>query len=67
VKMNRKSQRFRPLTAYRVTLSDGSSYATNMAAGVTLEEARAYYIGNWFEQPDERTMLQAVAVEQIKA
>ena len=52
-----------PLTAYTVTLSDGSFYTTNMAAGVTLEQARAYFLGNWFEQSDEKTMLQAVAVD----
>jgi len=54
-----------PLSAYRVTLSDGSSYETNMAAGITLEEARAYFIGQRFEQPDETTILTAIAVEQI--
>lgn len=35
-----------PLTAYRVHLSDGSSYVTDMAAGVTLAEARAYFLGS---------------------
>ena len=52
-----------PLTAYTVTMSDGSFYTTNMAAGITLEEARAYFFGQWFEQADEKTMLQAIAVE----
>jgi hypothetical protein len=51
------------LTAYTVTTSDGSFYTTNMAAGITLEQARAYFLGQWFEQADEKTMLQAVAVE----
>jgi hypothetical protein len=34
-----------PLTAYRVHRDDGTSYVTSMAAGVTLEQARAYFIG----------------------
>jgi len=55
-----------PLTACRVSLSDGTSYVTSMAAGVTLADARAYFVGKWFEQADEKTMLQAVAVEQVK-
>ena len=54
-----------PLTAYHVTMSDGSSYNTSMAAGITLAEARAYFIGQWFEQADEKTMLQAVAVDPV--
>mgnify|MGYP003441555824 CR=1 FL=1 len=33
------------LTAYRVTLSDGTSYVTSMAAGVTLSAARDYFMG----------------------
>ncbi len=54
------------LTAYRVTMSDGSSYETSMAAGITLEEARAYFIGQPQEQPDEKTILTAAAVEAIE-
>jgi hypothetical protein len=53
------------LTAYKVYLNDGSNYVTNMAKDVTLEMARAYFIGQWFEQSDEKTMLQAVNVEQV--
>ena len=50
------------LPAYKITLSNGSSYITSMAAGITLDDARAYFLGQWFTQPDE-TRLQAVAVE----
>jgi hypothetical protein len=50
------------LTAYRVHLNDGSNYVTSMAKDITLEMARAYFIGQWFEQSDEKTMLQAVNV-----
>ena len=42
----RLARRPAPLTAYRVHLSDGSSYVTSMAAGVTLEQARAYFLGS---------------------
>ncbi len=51
------------LPAYRVHLSDGSNYVISMAAGITLEDARAYFIGKWFTQSDEITKLQALAVE----
>lgn len=32
------------LTSYRVHLNDGTSYVTSMAAGITLEKARAYFV-----------------------
>lgn len=53
------------LTAYKVYLNDGSSYITNMAKDITIEMARKYFIGQWFEQSDEETMLQAIHVEQV--
>lgn len=33
------------LPAFRVHLSDGDSYVTSMAIGITINEARAYFIG----------------------
>lgn len=60
------TRQYPPLTAYRVTMSDGSSYTTHMAAGVTLEDAREYFVGKQFEQADEKTILTAVKVEPIK-
>jgi hypothetical protein len=59
---------YQPLTAYRVTYHDGSTTSTSMAAGVTLDDARAYFIGQWFnfgdvDGPD--VMKQAVSVESI--
>jgi hypothetical protein len=36
---------FPPLTAYRIHHDDGTSYVASMAAGVTLKQARAYFIG----------------------
>lgn len=33
------------LPAYRVTLDDGTSYVTSMADGVTLADARDYFLG----------------------
>ncbi len=44
------------LAAYRVYYEDGSSYVTSMAQGTTLEEARKYFVGQWFTQPDESKM-----------
>lgn len=55
------------LTAYRITYADGSQSTTNMAAGVTLDDAKAYFIGQRFDlgvYPEER-MVEAVDVEQI--
>lgn len=56
-------ERSEPLPAYRVTMSDGSSYVTSMAKGVTLEDARAYFLGQSLVQSDERTMLRVTNVE----
>lgn len=53
------------MPAYRIHLSDGTSYVTSMAKGVTLEMATAYFLGHWFEQPDEKTKLQCVKVEPV--
>ena len=52
-----------PLTAYRIFLSNGTNYVTNMAGGVTLPMARKYFVGTWLEQADEKTMLQVINVE----
>jgi len=57
-----------PLTAYKITYSDGEITRANMAAGVTLEEARAYYVGKWFNFGDVNgpdMMKQAISVEEI--
>lgn len=51
------------LPAFRVFLSNGTSYVTSMAANTTLENARSYFVGQWFTQSDE-TSLQAVRVER---
>jgi hypothetical protein len=56
----------RTLPAYRVHLSDGSSYITSMAHGITLDQAKAYFVGQWFVQNDETTHLQAVNVEAVE-
>lgn len=45
------------LPAFRVFYADGTSYVTSMAAGVTLAQARAYFVGQSFEQPDESMKL----------
>jgi hypothetical protein len=34
-----------PLPAYRVFLANGESYVTSMARNITLDKARAYFIG----------------------
>ncbi|CAB4171818.1 hypothetical protein UFOVP930_22 [uncultured Caudovirales phage] len=34
------------MPAFRVHLDDGTSYVTSMAHGVTLDDARAYFVGS---------------------
>lgn len=41
-----------PLTAFRIYFDDGTNYATNMAAGVTLQQATDYFVGKRFEKND---------------
>ena len=55
------------LTAYRITYDDGSTTETNMAKGVTLDDARDYFIGKRFDigsYPAEKMVI-AVKVEKI--
>lgn len=52
------------LPAFRIHLSNDLSYITSMAAGMTLEQAREYYIGQSFLQSDD-TLARCVNVEQI--
>jgi hypothetical protein len=59
------STNYPPLTAYRVYYNDGTSMATSMAAGITLQQAQAYFIGNEFEI-NEKSIRIAVRVEKIK-
>jgi hypothetical protein len=57
-----------PLTAYRVTYSDGSATNNSMASHVTLADAQAYYVGKWFNLGfggNGENMQQAVSVEAI--
>lgn len=53
------------LTAYRVHLDNGTDYVTSMAATVTPEQARAYFVGQEFEQRDGSTA-KCVAVDTIR-
>lgn len=59
-----------PLTTYHITFNDGSTRATNMAAGITLEQAIRYFLGRTFvmhedEATGKETKLTAIAVERI--
>ncbi len=59
--------KYPPLTTYKITYGNGMTTVTSMAAGITLDEARAYYIGQWFDLGinDREDMQQAVDVEEI--
>lgn len=54
------------MPAFRVHLSDGTSYVTSMARGVTLRAAREYFIGAEFEIEEGKPNVRAVKVEQVK-
>lgn len=53
------------LPAFRVTYGDGESYVTSMAAGVTLAEARAYFVGTRHTMSDEKTTKTVATVEEM--
>jgi hypothetical protein len=58
------------LTAYKITYDDGSTSSTNMAAGVTLDDAKKYFIGKTFTDEDHKgkeTKRKAVKVELIES
>ena len=57
------------LTAYKVYLNDGSDYVTNMAEGITIDDARKYFVGQWFTEEDyngKETHRQAINVQEVK-
>lgn len=54
------------MPAFKVTYDNGQSYVTNMAKGITLADAKKYFLGNWIEMPDEKTQRQVVKVEQVR-
>lgn len=50
------------LTSYRVTYSNGTVCDINMAAGVTLDDARDHFVGNAFDLGNGETEVMATAV-----
>jgi len=50
-----KTQNTIELPAFRVHLDDGTSYVTSMAHGVTLADARAYFVGSVQTEENEET------------
>jgi hypothetical protein len=55
------------LTAYKITTEKGVSWSTSMAAGVTLEDAEKYFIGQRFGMgiDDNEDMQTAISVEKL--
>ena len=53
------------LPAFRVTYEDGESYVTSMAAGVTLAEARSYFVGTRHTMSDEKTTKPVATGEEV--
>ena len=55
------------LTAYRVYLSDGTNYVTNMAQGITLTQAKGYFLGQWLNVGSvEDRMAYVQKVEEVQ-
>ena len=59
-----KKEIYPPLTSWKITYIDGTSYKTNMAAGVTLAEAEDYFVNQFLEQRDGSMKL-VTKVEQV--
>ena len=55
----------RGMPAFRVTYENGQNYVTSMAKGITLAEAREYFVGQPFEQADEKTILVVKRVDPV--
>jgi hypothetical protein len=64
--MIEKHKNYPPLTAYRITRSDGSSYVTDMAADITLKDASDYFMGQrQYLDASERKSVTVTGVEQV--
>lgn len=66
-----RSAAMNELPAFKITYHDGSDYVTSMARGVTLEDARDYFLGQTFvtdedENTGKETKRRAVKVEVAK-
>lgn len=48
-------QKYAPLTCYRIHYNNGTSRLTDMASGVTLQEATDYFLGQTFTEEDPET------------
>ena len=55
----------RGMPAFRVMYENGQSYVTSMAKGITLAQARDYFVGKPFEQHDEKTVLVVQRVDPV--
>lgn len=51
------------LNTFKITYDNGLSYVTSMACD--LKEASRYFLWSYFEQEDEKTMLQVIRVEEV--
>lgn len=56
------------LPAFRITCADGYNYVTSMAVGVTLADAKSYFLGQRSVREDSRgveTSCKVIQVEQV--
>jgi hypothetical protein len=50
-------------SVYKITLENGHSWTTSMAKGITLDQARKYFMGQLIEMPDEKSSSIVASVE----
>jgi hypothetical protein len=61
-------EKSKPLTAYKITYDDGTTSTTDMAADITLADAKKYFIGKPFTvetKNGKETKRKAIKVEKI--
>lgn len=52
------------MPSFKITLDNGDSYVTSMAAGVTFAQASDYFLGNSFTQKDESSA-KVIHIEEV--
>ena len=64
--MTTTPKKYKPLTAYRITLANGYSYTCNASAYTTLDQARKYFLGQRLELDETKPTQMVISVEKIQ-
>ncbi len=54
------------MPAFRIHLANGKSYVTSMAKGISLQDARKYFMGQYIEWIEGKPAVRVVSVDQIR-